>query len=352
MSDISEALIQQVDNARIEKRRLKIVGGDSKSFYGRETDGEVLSLKEHRGIVSYHPVELVITARAGTTLAEIDTVLAEHQQMLSFEAPEFTPQSTIGGTLACNFSGPGRPWLGSVRDQLLGVRLINGKAEHLRFGGQVMKNVAGYDVSRLQAGALGTLGAITEISFKVLPRPQASCTLRQPMEMQEAISLMNRHSGESRSMTAACWWQGALYIRLSGSQKAVSATLARWSGELMTGADEFWQQLRDHQLAFFSAEKPLWRFSVKSSSDGFLPQDDWLIDWGGAQRWLRGDQDFVRLQGLAEQAQGQVSCYRGGDRQAERFHPQPRALQLIQQRLKQAFDPAGIFNAGRLYSWL
>ncbi|OMH39232.1 glycolate oxidase subunit GlcE [Motiliproteus sp. MSK22-1] len=368
MADISEELIEQVHHARNAKSPLNIIGGGSKRFYGRDIRGAALSMTEHRGVVSYQPVELVLTARAGTPLVEIEALLNEHQQMLSFEPPLFEGRATLGGTLACNFSGPVRPWGGSVRDQVLGIRLINGKAEHLRFGGQVMKNVAGYDVTRLQAGALGAFGIITEISLKVLPRPAATATLVQEVTMAQAINLMNQRSRESRPLSGACWTDGKLYLRLSGTERAVEGTLKLWSGEELHNADQFWQKLREQKLPFFnskselkrldesagrlSAGEPLWRFTVKPSSSEILPAGDWLIDWGGAQRWLRGNYDMQELEILAEAAQGQVSCYRGGNRQIDTFHRQPEVLQLIQKRLKAAFDPEGLFNPGRLYSWL
>ena len=356
MADITETLIEQVDNARKTQTPLNIIGGGSKAFYGRDVSGVPLFIAEHRGVVSYQPVELVLTARAGTALTEIEALLDENQQMLSFEPPLFEGRATLGGTLACNFSGPNRPWGGSVRDQVLGIRLINGKAEHLRFGGQVMKNVAGYDVTRLQAGALGSLGVITEISLKVLPRPAATATLVQSVALGAAIKLMNQRSGESRPLSGACWTDGKLYLRLSGTERAVESTLKLWPGELVNNADQFWQDLREHRLPFFKRQSrcddPLWRFTVKPSSPEILPTGDWLIDWAGGQRWLRGDYNMRELESLAKDSKGQVGCYRGGDRLADTFHRQPEALQLIQKRLKVAFDPEGIFNPGRLYSWL
>lgn len=290
MADRSEQLRQQVLDARREGRALRIVGGNSKAFLGRQVDlaQDTLSLAEHSGIVSYSPVELVLTARAGTTLEEIDAALAEHNQMLSFEPPRFASGATLGGTLACNLSGPGRPWWNSVRDQVLGIRLLNGYGEHLRFGGQVMKNVAGYDVSRLQAGAMGTLGVITEVSLKVLPRPAVSCTLSYEMPLDEALSMMNRRAVEPRPLSAACWLEGRLYLRLSGAASAVDATAARWGGERLPDAERFWQQLRDQQLEWFCSEQPLWRFSVNPTAR--LPERDghWCIDWGGRPALVSG----------------------------------------------------------------
>ncbi|WP_309043769.1 glycolate oxidase subunit GlcE [Marinobacter sediminicola] len=355
MADISQQLQEQVLQARAGGEKLNIVGGNTKAFIGREPSAEAgtLNVGEHTGIVDYHPVELVMTVRAGTPLADIETVLAEQGQALHFEPPHFGPESTIGGTLACNLSGPARPWTGSVRDQVLGIRLINGKGEHLRFGGEVMKNVAGYDVSRLQAGALGTLGLITEISLKVMPSPAASMTLVQEMGMDEVLHYMNSRSAEPKPITAACWVDGKVYLRLSGAKSAVEATAEKWSGEVMEAGAEFWRSVQDMQHDFFTgSDEALWRFSVNSTAANPAIEGDWFIDWAGSQRWFRGAGQLSDMEPLARAAGGQVSLFRGGDRSGEVMHSQPNALKTIQQRVKNSFDPDGIFNPGRLYSWM
>ncbi|WP_166257893.1 glycolate oxidase subunit GlcE [Marinobacter salicampi] len=352
MADISQRLQDEVLAALNESRPLKIVGGGSKQFMGRPVEGTELNVGEHTGIVQYQPVELVMTARAGTPLKELEAALAENNQMLAFEPPYFSDQATIGGTLACNQSGPGRPWTGSVRDHVLGVRLINGRGEHLRFGGQVMKNVAGYDVSRLQAGALGTLGLITEVSLKVMPKPAATVTLVQDMALDEVIPYMNARAAEPKPLTAACWLDDRLYLRLSGARSAVDATAAQWQGEQYEDAEAFWAGLRDQKLDFFNDDKPLWRFSVNSTAPNPGLDGDWLVDWGGAQRWYQGDGELAHMEELAARAGGQVSLFRGGDRSGEVMQSQPAALKAIQQRLKRSFDPEAIFNPGRLYTWM
>lgn len=352
MADIARRLQEQVLAARDEKRALKIVGGGSKQFMGRPVEADELNVGEHSGIVEYQPVELVVTVRAGTPLTELEAALAENNQMLSFEPPRFSDQATIGGTLACNQSGPGRPWTGSVRDQVLGIRLINGQGEHLRFGGQVMKNVAGYDVSRLQAGAMGTLGVITELSLKVLPRPAATTTLVQELALDEAIHRMNNRATEPKPLTGACWLDGKLYLRLAGARSAVDATASQWQGEPLADADSFWAQLRDHRSEFFAGDQPLWRFSVNPTALNPDLDGSWLVDWGGSQRWYRGEAQLSDMEALAAHAGGQVSLFRGGDRSGEVMHRQPAALKAIQQRLKRSFDPEGIFNPGRLYTWM
>lgn len=369
MADISQQLIEQIDTARAEGRKLNIVGRGSKTFLGREAVGDPIGIAEHSGVVDYQPVELVMTVRAGTTVADIEAVLDEQGQMLSFEPPGFGGHASIGGTLACNLSGPARPWGGSVRDMVLGLRLINGHSEHLRFGGQVMKNVAGYDVTRLQAGAMGTLGVITEISLKVLPKPATTLTLVQSMDAQEAILTMSRMAGKAKPVTAACWLNNKFYLRLAGAGSAVDGAAAQLlsdrtgSAEVLENADQFWHSLREQQLPFFAGDAPLWRFSLKSSADHFLPEANWLIDWGGAQRWLRvdglpddcnqhGGHDQSALEKMATTANGQTALFRGGDRRGDVFHSQPDALKVIHKRLKSSFDPDGLFNPGRLYSWL
>lgn len=360
MADMSTELQQQVLAALHDKQALNIVGGGSKSFMGREAVGERLDVSGHSGIVNYQPVELVLTARAGTPLTEIEAALSENNQMLAFEPPRFSDVATLGGTLACNQSGPGRPWSGSVRDHVLGVRLINGLGEHLKFGGQVMKNVAGYDVSRLQAGAMGSLGVITEISLKVLPKPAASRTVVWDIGAREAIAFMNQLAAWPKPLSAACWLQGRLYVRLSGALSAVDATVKEWTGvELAEDqANEFWRQLGQQELPFFdkgvflTTDMPLWRFSVNSAAHIPSLDEHSIIDWGGAQRWFRGEQDKLHMESLATSAGGQVSLYAGGDRRSDVMHTTPAVLQAIQKRIKASFDPDGIFNPGRLYHWM
>ena len=352
MADISRQIIERIEAARRDGEPLSIVAGGSKRFVGRATSASPLEVADHDGIVSYEPGELVLTARSGTRLAEIEAALAEHNQALQFEPPDFDGAATIGGTLACNVSGPARPWCGSVRDAVLGVELVTGRAERLRFGGRVMKNVAGFDVSRLQAGALGAFGVITEISLKVLPRPQHTVTLVRDFDAPDAIVHMNELAGTSKPLSGACWHDRHLYVRFSGAEPAVDAAAKQWGGERLDDAASFWGDLAGQRLPYFQTNYALWRFSVRSSSP--LPQvdGDWLIDWGGAQRWVHGDFDKDALSRLAESAGGHVSLYRGGDRRGEVHHALPEALRSLHLRLKDAFDPDRILNPGRLYSWM
>jgi len=351
MAETLSHLIEQVRAAAAAGRPLAIRGGGSKTgILGRPVAGMPLEVAGHGGIVAYDPTELVLTARAGTPLAEIEAALAEHGQALSFEPPHFGPGATLGGTLACNLSGPARPWGGSMRDMVLGVRLINGKGEHLRFGGQVMKNVAGYDVSRLQAGALGTLGVITEISLKVLPAPRHSVTLVTALDQAAAIRRMNELAGRPAPLSGAAWLDGRLFLRFSGSFSPSSIS-GRWDGDVMADAPVFWADLREQRLAFFAGGQPLWRLSLASTAPPLPDDGPTLIEWGGAQRWLR-DGDLAALTEAAAKAGGHATLFRGGDRTGEVRSPPPPPLADLHRRLKAAFDPAGIFNPGGLYGWM
>lgn len=352
MPDCCRELQDAVLEARDRAAPIGIAGSGSKSFMGRSTSLPVLSVANHSGIVSHEPSELVITARGGTTLAEIESALAEDRQCLAAESPTFSGKATIGGTLACNLSGPARPWAGSIRDHVLGIRLINGRGEHLRFGGKVMKNVAGYDVSRLQAGAMGTLGVITEVTLRVQPKAEYSTTIIRSADCADAIRQMNELSGKNLPISAACWVNGELSLRLSGDESAVRSVVKRLEGSESDDSDAFWRSIRELSHAFFTGDEPLWRFSLRSGSDSLLTEERWLIDWGGAQRWLRGEHAFESLEAEAERSAGQVTLFRGGDREGDVFHSRTAAQQSIHQRLKSAFDPAGVFNPGRLYSWM
>jgi len=342
----------QVRNAASTSEALCIVGGDSKRGLGREPVGTPVNVSDLAGVVEYQPTELMITVQAGTTISQLQDVLAEKRQMLACETPNYDGKATVGGALACNQSGPSRPWYGSIRDHVLGVRLINGKAEHLRFGGQVMKNVAGYDVSRLQAGAMGTFGILTEVSIKVLPRSEASLTVRQEMDADQAIRTMNKIGMSPGPLTGACWHDGAMLLRVSGPKSVIEASAATLGGEQVDNDAKFWAGLREQTLPFFEGNQDLWKFSVRPTSPHFLSQGDWLIDWGGAQRWLSGWHDHDELDTIAVTSGGEVSRVRGGDRNSEVLPSLTGIRRELLIRMKQAFDPAGVFNPGRLYSWL
>jgi len=215
-----------------------------------------------------------------------------------------------------------------------------------------MKNVAGYDVSRLQAGAMGTFGILTEVSIKVLPRPEASLTVRQELDADKAIRLMNDIGMRPTPLTGACWYGGAMFLRLSGPASVIEASAGTLGGERVGDAAEFWADLREETLPFFSSARDLWRFSIRPNTPHFRPQDDWLIDWGGARRWLAGPQDFDGLKAMAAESGGEVSRIRGGNRESDVLSLPVEFKRELLIRMKQAFDPAGVFNPGRLYSWL
>jgi glycolate dehydrogenase FAD-binding subunit len=352
MSDISAALQQQVMDALQDATPLSIVGGDSKSFLGHAGHDMQVDVSSHRGIVEYDPRELVLTARSGTPLAEIETALAETSQMLAFEPPHFGPNATLGGTIACGISGPRRPYSGSARDFVLGCKLLNGRGEMLRFGGQVMKNVAGYDVPRLMAGAYGTLGILLEISLKVLPRPAASITVVRECSLAEAIDSMKALLNRPLPADGACYHGDHCYIRLSGSVQAVREARSKIPGDELPDADALWQALREHQLPFFHHRSTLYRVVVKPATAPLHIEGAWLLDWGGAQRWLYSDEDAVSIRHRVELAGGHVTVFRGDNNNDEIFQPLPAPLMAIHRRLKNGFDPKNIFNRGRLYAEL
>ena len=329
---------------------LRIRGNGTKDWYGQRLEGDILDTTAYSGIVSYDPTELVITARAGTTLREIGKALSEKNQMLAFEPPRFDGLATIGGIVASGLSGPRRQAVGSVRDFVLGSVLMDGKGDVLHFGGQVMKNVAGYDVSRLLAGSLGTLGLILEVSVKVLPRPVAQQTLQFEMSEQAAIRQLNVWGGQPLPLSASCWHQGKLMVRLSGARAAVDAAVQKMGGERMNEADAFWDSLREQNHAFFNdVSKGLWRLSVPTVAESLQLPGEQLIEWGGAQRWLKTTADAAEIRAVAEQAGGHATLYRGGDKSVGVFHPLAPAVARIHHTLKNTFDPASIFNRGRMY---
>ena len=346
---ILDQFTEAVRQAIARRRPVRIRGSGSKDFYGGVTQGEVLETTAYQGIIDYAPEELVITARAGTTLAEIEAALAVHGQMLPFEPPHFGPRATLGGCVAAGLSGPRRATSGAVRDFVLGVQILDGNADRLRFGGQVMKNVAGYDVSRLMAGSLGTLGLILEVSLKVLPRPKAEATLQFECDEVRALELMNRWAGEPLPISATCYHDQVLTLRLSGATTAVQAAQAKLGGQGLAAGEEFWRGIREQSANFFRSNAPLWRLSLPSTAALDLPGKQ-LIEWGGALRWVFTEAEPGGVRAAAEQAQGQATMFRGTTKPQSAFHPLPQPLMAVHRRIKRAFDPHGIFNLGRLYS--
>ena len=350
--DFIASLCDRVSAASARGEKLRIRGAGTKDFYGGPIAGEpVVEMSPYSGIVAYEPKELVLSVRAGTPLTQIEAALAQERQMLAFEPPHFADGATIGGTVAAGLSGPRRAFSGAVRDFVLGTRIVNGKGEDLSFGGRVIKNVAGYDVSRLMSGALGTLGVITEISFKVLPRPPAETTLLFELDETSAIAQCNRWSAQPLPLSATAWESGALRVRLSGAESAVRAAMQRMGGEDIGPCASYWTDLREHRLDFFTGDAALWRMSVAQTAEPFDVGAPQLIEWGGGLRWVRGDVDALTVRTAAERAGGHATLFRGGDKSVGVFHPLKPALLKIHRRLKAAFDPAGIFNAGRFYEF-
>jgi glycolate oxidase FAD binding subunit len=329
---------------------LRLRGNGTKDWYGQQLQGEVLDTTAYTGIVDYDPTELVITARCGTNLREIGKALSAHNQMLAFEPMRFDGMSTIGGIVAAGLSGPRRMAVGAVRDFVLGAVMMDGRGEVLHFGGQVMKNVAGYDVSRLLTGSLGTLGLILEVSVKVLPKPVAQQSLQFSMTETEALHQINVWGGQPLPISASCWYQGRLTVRLSGARAAVDAAILKMGGEVLVDADTFWDQLREHQMAFFAdSTEGLWRLSVPSTTPVLQLPGETLTEWGGAQRWLKTTVDAKTIRAAAEAAGGHAILFRGGDKSVGVFHPLKAPVADIHRRLKASFDPAGVFNPHRMY---
>jgi glycolate oxidase FAD binding subunit len=348
-------LAEQIRAAAGSGRAVCIRAGGSKDFYGNASRGEPLDPRGLHGIVDYEPAELFVTARAGTSLAALEATLAASGQMLAFEPPHFSGTATVGGCVAAGLAGPRRSssgfTYGAVRDFVLGASLLDGRGELLRFGGTVIKNVAGYDVARALAGSLGILGLITDVSLKVVPLPAAEATLRFALDAPQALARLCDWGGQPLPISASAWCGGLLHLRLSGAGAAVGAAVGKLGGEVLSQAEasNFWADVREHRHAFFAGELPLWRLSLPSTAPEFALGGEQFIEWGGALRWLRSTQAAAPIRARAQQLGGHATLFRGGDRTAGAFTPLPATLLAIHRRLKAEFDPAGIFNPGRLY---
>jgi len=346
-----EKISRTVRDAAGAGRALRLRGGGSKDFYGQALVGEVLDTRGHSGIVAYDPSELVITARCGTKLAEVEAAMRERGQMLAFEPPHFG-DATLGGAVAAGLSGPRRQAAGALRDFVLGVKIMDGRGEILTFGGQVMKNVAGYDVSRLMAGSLGTLGIVLEASLKTLPLPVAEATLKLELPEDRAIEQLNRWGGKPLPITASAWTGDDLAIRLSGAAAAVKEACGKIGGERIEDeqARRFWNGIREQTDPFFRDDEPLWRLSVPSTTPPLKLQGEQMTEWGGALRWLHSHADARTVREAAKRAGGHATLFRGGDKAVGVFQPLAPGLMRIHRELKREFDPRGIFNRGRMYS--
>lgn len=352
-------LAERVRAAAAQGTPLRIRGGGSKDFHGERLEGEILDTRGLQGIVNYEPSELVVTVRAGTPLAQLEQVLAASGQTLPFEPPHFGAGATVGGMVAAGLSGPARASVGAVRDYVLGIDILDGRGEHLVFGGQVMKNVAGYDISRLLTGSMGTLGVITEVSLKVLPVPPAEASLRFRIGQAEALQRLNAWGGQPLPLNASCWHRGgdgeALYLRLRGAVAAVESACRTLGGERLdtAGAAREWNACREQRMAWFGerAGRDLWRLSVPQTAPVLDLPEPPLIEWHGGQRWVRvAPEDGARVRAAALGAGGHATLFRTERSDAQhRMTPLAPALATIHERLKKQFDPAGIFNRGRLY---
>ena len=347
-------LRERVRSAAAARSPLVIRAGGTKDFYGNATrvEHEVLDPRAYCGVIDYEPTELVITACSGTPLAEVEATLAAHNQMLSFEPPYFGASATLGGTIASGLAGPRRVASGSIRDSVLGATLLDGRADVLTFGGNVMKNVAGYDVSRALAGSLGTLGMILDVSLKVAPRPATEQTLRFELPEADAIRRTNEWAGQPLPISATVWFDGVLSVRLSGAKAGVRAAQTKLGGEVVVDGATLWMALREQTQVFFQRldGSTLWRLSLPPTTTP-LNLGATLIEWRGAQRWLWSTAPAAEIRAKVTSVGGHATVFRHDERD-DVFHPLAPALAQIHRRLKSEFDPAGIFNPGRMYSSL
>lgn len=349
-ADHAGELQEQVRSSYEQRTALCIRGAESKAFYGRTPEGAPLNAARHRGVIHYESAELVMTARCGTPLKEIESALAKHNQMLAFEPPHYAAGATLGGTVACGIAGPRRAYGGSVRDAVLGVRCISGEGKILRFGGEVVKNVAGFDAFRLMTGAMGTLGVLLDVSLRVVPQPERELTLSYECGSRAAVEEMTRWSACPLPVSATAHDGERLYLRLEGTREGVDAAKRVLGGERVDDGPEVWRSLREQQHPFFSGEEPLWRLSVPPATPPSAVVGRWLIEWGGAQRWLKTALPANIIRETAARAGGHATRFRGGDRDGAVFHPLSAPVLRAHKALKNAFDPRGILNPQRMYA--
>ena len=343
----------RIADAHAMRTPLRLRGAGTKDFYGERCEGELLDLRAYRDVIDYEPSELVLTARCGTPLSSIEALLAQHRQYLPFEPPAFGGDPTIGGVIAAGLSGPARARVGAPRDFVLGAVLLAVDGEPLHFGGKVMKNVAGFDVSRLLCGSLGILGPIVEVSLKVLPLPRSQQTLRFEMTLSDALDSFSAWTGQSLPINACAWVDGLAWVRLCGAESALKAARERLGGEPAADqtASSWWESVRHQTHPFFSSAGALWRVSLPATAPPLSLSGSPFIEWGGALRWYAQDLAAPRVRELAVAAGGTALHWRGGTA-GERFHPLTPSVLKLHRQLKVRFDPRGIFNRGRLLAEL
>lgn len=346
--DSLELLQQQIKQSVANATKLQICGGGSKSFYGNPSEGEILDVSVHSGVIDYDPAELVITLRGGCKLVEVEALLAEQGQMLGFEPPRFSDQATIGGTVAAGLAGPRRAFAGGIRDFILGVKVLDGRGEVLNFGGRVIKNVAGFDVSRLMAGSMGTMGVLLEVSLRVIPCFETELTLGFDHDNAEShIQWINEIGGSPLPLSASMWHKGRSYLRLSGSQQGIDSAAKQLGGDEEAPP---WDALKEQTHGFFEAHNHINRISLPPTM-AFSLQQEQLIEWSGAQRWI-ADCDIERMRERLQARQGSLCLFRGAQDTDSVFQPVDEATMTLHRSLKSRFDPARIFNRDRLYAGL
>ncbi|MFK7794504.1 MAG: glycolate oxidase subunit GlcE [Gammaproteobacteria bacterium] len=350
-SDHIQMLCTSIEQANATQQALHIQGGGSKSFYGNQISANSLNVSNNTGIVDYEPSELFITARNGTLLTEIEATLEANNQMLPFEPPHFSSSATLGGTVACGLSGPRRPFASSLRDCMLGANIVNGKGEYLEFGGKVMKNVAGYDASRLMCGAFGTLGVLTQISIKVIPKPQTEITLALDMDQDEAINKMNTWSQTQLPISATYFHNNTLHIRIAGLESSVEKIHKQIGGEKISSSQKFWASIKNHQSDFFQTEQSLWRIVIANKTPPLSLEGETCIEWNGGLRWIKSTEEAQHISNQCQAFKGYVSLFKGNSKPNDCLAEINPNLKKLHLNLKAAFDPKRILNPGRMYSW-
>ncbi|MDW3094518.1 MAG: glycolate oxidase subunit GlcE [Gammaproteobacteria bacterium] len=350
-SDYIQTLSAVIEEANATQEALQILGGNSKSFYGNKISANTLDVSKHIGIVDYEPSELYITARNGTLLSEIEEILEANNQMLPFEPPHFSPSATLGGTVACALSGPRRAYASSMRDCVLGVNIVNGKGEYLEFGGQVMKNVAGYDASRLMCGAFGTLGVLTQISLRVSPKPHSEITIAIEINQREALENMNAWTQTQLPISATYFNNEVLYIRIAGLESTTKKAHQEIGGQIIENSEKFWNDLKNHQTDFFRTEKPLWRIIIPNTTPGLPINGESCLEWNGGLRWIKSNENTQQIINLCKKMKAQATLFKTNSKTKDCLASINPNIQKLHLNLKTAFDPKRILNPGRMYSW-